>query len=64
MPHSPQEDGVPLHDGGADEPPVLDVDANTENFLLKRVDPHLGQGVPSQAVERTNTSESFPHASQ
>jgi len=66
VPQSPQEDGTPLHEGGA-EPvwlPVWDVEANTENFLLRRLDPHLGQGVPSHWVERTNTSESFPHPSQ
>jgi hypothetical protein len=63
VPHSPQEEGVPLQEGGA-ESAAPDVDAKTENFLVSRVDPHWGQGVPSHSVDRTNTSESFPQPSQ
>jgi hypothetical protein len=62
VPHIPQEDGVPVQAAGADCPAMLE--ANVENFFDRRVDPHCGQGVPSQALERTSTSESFPHFSQ
>ena len=40
------------------------LDAKTENFLVSFLEPQLGHGVPSQSLERTRTSLSFPHFSQ
>jgi len=63
VPHIPHEPGLPEQEAGSDEsPPVLD--ANTDNFLASLVEPHFGQGVPFQRLERTSTSLSFPHFSQ
>jgi hypothetical protein len=44
---------------GADSlsPPL---DAKTENFFSRRVDPQWGQGVPFQSEDRTSNSLSFP----
>lgn len=44
-------------------PPGTDA-AKVENFLLNRVDPQWGHGVPFQSDERTKTSLSRSHASQ
>ena len=62
MPHMPQDFGVPVQLGSLAWPATLE--ANVENFLVSRVEPQAGQGVPSQPAERTSTSESFPHFSQ
>ncbi len=60
----PQELGVPEQDGLSGAPPAT-LEAKTDNFLVSFFDPHLGQGVaPSQFLERTSTSESFPHFPQ
>jgi hypothetical protein len=63
VPHNPQEDGVPVQDAPPDEssPPP---EAKTESFLVKRLEPHFGQDVPSQWLERTRISESVPHFPQ
>jgi hypothetical protein len=37
------------------------VEANTDSFLLNRVDPQWGHGVPDQSLFRTSTSLSFLH---
>jgi hypothetical protein len=62
VPQRPQERGWPEHSGCALSPVVEE--ANTESFLARRVEPHLGHSVPSQFVERTKISASRPHASQ
>lgn len=49
---------------GAAPPASPMLDANTENFLLNRLDPQWGQGVPSQSEDRTSTSLSFPQLPQ
>jgi hypothetical protein len=59
----PQELGWPVQAGPASSPP-RPAAAKVENFFTNWVEPHLGQGVPSQFEERTSTSESFPHFSQ
>jgi hypothetical protein len=46
----------------ASAPP--EAEENTDNFLLKRVDPQWGQGVPDQSLLRTSTSLSFLHFPQ
>jgi hypothetical protein len=38
-----------------------DAEEKTESFLLNRVDPQWGQGVPDQSLLRTSTSLSFLH---
>ena len=60
MPHDlgcPEQ--APL--AGIDSPPGL-LDAKTENFFTSFVEPHFGHFVPTQLLERTNTSESTSHA--
>jgi hypothetical protein len=38
-------------------PPLSpELEAKTDNFLASLVEPQFGQAVPSQFVERTNTS--------
>jgi hypothetical protein len=63
VPHRPQELGLPVQDALSEvsSPPL---EANTDNFLVNRLDPHFGQEVPSQWLERTSTSDSFPHFPQ
>jgi hypothetical protein len=63
VPHIPQELGLPVQDAPSDasSPPL---EAKSDNFLLNRLDPHLGQAVPSQRLERTRISESTPHFPQ
>jgi hypothetical protein len=63
VPHKPQELGWPVQDGAADasSPPL---EAKTDNFLVNRLDPHFGQAVPAQRLDRTSTSESSPHFPQ
>jgi hypothetical protein len=60
----PQELGCPVQAGPASSPPPRPAAAKVENFFTNWVEPHLGQGVPSHWVDRTSTSESFPHFSQ
>ena len=66
VPHMPQEAGTPLHElparSAAPAPGTLA--AKVENFFSRRVDPHLGQRVPFQLLERTRTSLSLLQASQ
>jgi hypothetical protein len=62
VPHRQHELGVPEQDAGSAAPPALE--AKTESFFASRLDPHLGQAVPFQFLERTSTSESAPHFPQ
>ncbi|HUD47104.1 MAG TPA: hypothetical protein VMR33_09750 [Candidatus Baltobacteraceae bacterium] len=63
VPHIPHERGFPLHASASGEsPPPLD--AKTDNFLVNRFDPHLGQGVPVHLLERMRISLSVPHFPQ
>jgi hypothetical protein len=62
VPHRPQELGTPEQEGTLFCP--LTVEAKVENFLDNFVEPHLGQGVPDQSLERTRISLSAPHLSQ
>jgi len=39
-------------------------EAKVENFFSSFVDPHSGQGVPAQSLERIKISLSFPHFPQ
>lgn len=39
-------------------------EANTENFLLNRVEPQWGHLVPCHWLDRTSSSLSFAHFSQ
>ena len=55
----PQEWGVPVQDGSAPAPPVLE--AKTENFFASLVEPQCGHFVPSHWLERTRSSLSFRH---
>jgi hypothetical protein len=60
----PQELGWPLQDAPAAAELSPPLEAKTDSFLAKRLDPHFGQAVPSHRLERTRTSESFPHFPQ
>jgi hypothetical protein len=51
-----------VHSGGALAP--AEAEANTDSFFVRRVEPQRGHSVPSQFMERTNTSDSLPQASQ
>ena len=62
MPHMPQERGFPEHDGAAAS--LATLEAKTESFLESFFEPHVGQGVPSQLLDRTRISLSAPHFSQ
>lgn len=62
VPHMPQELGWPVQVGAASPPPLAE--AKTESFFVRRWDWQCGQGVPSQCVERTSTSLSFPQSVQ
>jgi hypothetical protein len=63
VPHIPQEPGLPLQDGAAEDSP-LTLEAKTDSFFIKRFAPHLGQAVPCQRLERTRISLSVLHFSQ
>ena len=64
MPHRPQEEGVP-EQAGPSPPPVLALlEAKTDNFFFKFLDPQAAQDVPSHRVERTRISLSRPQFSQ
>jgi hypothetical protein len=41
-----------------------ELDANTESFFCSLIEPHFGQGVPRQSVERTSTSLSLLQSEQ
>jgi hypothetical protein len=59
----PQERGLLEQDAsGALLPGTLE--AKTDNFFEIFFEPHFGQGVPCQLLERTSSSLSFPHFSQ
>ena len=58
VPHRPQEDGLPEQVGVFSKLLAADLEAKAETFLETLVEPHLGQGVPCQAEERTNDSKS------
>lgn len=62
MPHIPQERGVPEHVGDAAS--LATLEAKTESFLESFFEPHFGQGVPSQLLERTRISLSALHLPQ
>jgi len=62
VPHNPHERGWPLQFGSAELPATLE--ANTESFLVSFVEPHFGQAVPSQWIERTRISLSLSHFPQ
>jgi hypothetical protein len=59
----PQELGFPEQDSAAELSPAV-LDAKTESFFSNSFEPHLGQGVPSQRLERISNSLSAPHFSQ
>jgi hypothetical protein len=61
----PQEWGVPVQDGAWPRlgPPATD-EANVESFFVSFVDPHWVHLAPSQWLERTRISLSFPHFPQ
>ena len=59
-----QELGTPLQEAASEEPPPLALEAKTDIFLVRRVEPHRGQAVPSQELERTRISLSAAHFSQ
>jgi hypothetical protein len=54
---------LPEHKAGSADspPPPPPLEAKTDSFLLNLVEPHLGQAVPSQRLERASSSLSFPH---
>jgi len=60
-PQRPQAEGLPEHAGSSDSDGSWVGAANTDNFLVSRVDPQTGQRSPFQSVERTSNSHSFPH---
>jgi hypothetical protein len=60
VPHIPQELGLPEQESAPEDSPPA-AEAKTEIFLASLVEPHLGQAVPSQRLERTSNSLSFPH---
>jgi len=57
----PQELGTPEQPGAAAVLPPALLDANVENFFSSFVEPQCGHFVPSQLLERTRISLSFPH---
>jgi hypothetical protein len=62
VPQSPHARGVPVHTGSAAVSP--DAEAKTDSFFSSFVEPQWGHGVPSQRVERTNTSLSRSQSAQ
>jgi len=62
VPQRPHELGTPEHDGALSCP--LTDEAKVERRLVNFVEPHLGQGVPCQSLDRTKISLSVPHFSQ
>lgn len=59
----PQERGLPEQDSPLPSPPPA-LEANTESFFASFSEPQCGHFVPSQLLERTSTSLSFPHFPQ
>jgi hypothetical protein len=57
----PHDFGTPLHEGASPAPAV---DAKVENFFTSFFEPHRGQAVPFQSLERTRISLSRSHFSQ
>jgi hypothetical protein len=43
---------------------LLPLEAKTDNFFSRRVDPQWGHFVPFQSLDRTRISLSLPHLSQ
>jgi hypothetical protein len=62
VPHIPQELGWPVQAAPSEASPPLE--AKSDNFLVNFLAPHSGQAVPSQRLDRTRISESFPHFPQ
>jgi hypothetical protein len=62
VPQRPHDLGTPEHDGALSCP--LTDDAKVESRFVNFFDPHFGQGVPCQVLERTKISLSAPHFSQ
>jgi hypothetical protein len=62
VPHIPQERGLPEQKAGAAASPPPEEKA--DSFFVNFFDPHFGQGVRCQRVERTRISLSAPHFSQ
>ena len=52
---------MPEQEAGSEDAPPPPEEAKTESFLANLVEPHLGQAVPSQRLERTSSSLSVPH---
>jgi len=63
VPQRPQELGVPVQEAPSEES-SLPPEAKRDIFFDSRFEPHFGQAVPSQRLERTRTSESAPHFPQ
>ena len=59
----PQEWELPVQEGASPLPPTTE-EANTENFLVSFAELQCGHFVPSQLLERTRISLSFPHFPQ
>ena len=64
MPQRPHEAGTPEQDGPSPTPPPAALEAKTDSFLVRFLEPHSGQGVPRHLEERTRISLSRPHFSQ
>ena len=60
----PHELGTPEQLAASALPPPVTLAAKVENFFASRAEPHFGQGVPSQRLERTSTSLSRSQSSQ
>jgi len=63
VPQAQHELGTPLQAADSAAPPLA-LEANTENFFVKRFEPHFGQTVPSQWLLRTRISLSASHFPQ
>jgi hypothetical protein len=63
VPQAQHDLGVELQEAGSEMPLPVPAEAKTENFFVRRVDPHFGQIVRSR-VERTSISLSVAHFSQ
>ena len=63
VPQSSQDLGWPVHAGAGSAPLPL-LEAKTERFFLRRVEPQRGHFVPRQFDDRTRTSLVVSHCSQ
>jgi hypothetical protein len=63
VPQAQQELGWVVQAAGVGPLPGT-LEANTENFFVRRVEPHLGQAVPFERWARTRISLSASHCSQ